>query len=121
MIQEAAERKSYFSMIIFSVGNLEDLIRLSPEKTAVSCEEIGDVLKKSLRRRADTVMYNQGRFFLILPETKKKDAPFVLDRMRENLNHYISACDFLRDRIQLETKILAYPEEAVELGKWLSQ
>jgi signal transduction histidine kinase len=121
MIQEAAERKSYFSMIIFSVRNLEEFIRLSPEKTAVSCEEMGDVLKKSLRRRADTVIYDKGRFFLILPETKKKDAPFVLDRMRENLNHYISTCDFLRDKIKLETKILAYPEDAVELGKWLSQ
>jgi signal transduction histidine kinase len=121
MIQEAAERKSYFSLIIFSVSNLEDFSRKSPERTDISLKEIEELLKKSLRRRGDTVMYNKGHFFLILPETKKNDAPFVLERMRENLRQYISNSDFLRDRIKLETKILSYPEEAVELGKWLSQ
>lgn len=121
MIQEAAERKSFFSVIIFSVLNLEDFSRESPERTDSSVKEMEDLLKKSLRRRADTVMYNRGHFFLILPETKKKDAPFVSDRMKENLKQYISNSDFLRDRIRLETRILSYPEEAVELGKWLSQ
>ena len=121
MIQEAAERKGCFSLIVFSVNNLADFSRESSEKTDISLKEMEDLLKKSLRRRGDTVMYNKGRFFLILPETKKKDAPFVLDRMRENLKQYISTSAFLKDRIGIETKILSYPEEAVELGKWLSQ
>lgn len=121
MIQEAAERKSCFSLIIFSVAQLEDISRESPERTEKAMEEMEDFLKKSLRRRGDTVMYNRGHFFLILPETKKKDAPFVLDRMRENLKQHISNSGFLRDKIKLETKILSYPEEAVELGKWLSR
>ncbi len=121
MIQEAAEKKSYFSLIIFSVRNLEEISQALPEKMDISLKEMEDVLKKSLRRRADTVMYNKGNYFLILPETKKKDAPFVLDRMREHLDQYISKTDFLRGRIEFETQILSYPEEAVELGKWLSQ
>jgi GGDEF domain-containing protein len=65
-------------------------------------------------------MYNQGRFYLILPETKQKDAPFVLERMKENLKQAISANDFIKDILTLETKILSYPEDAVELGKWLT-
>jgi PAS domain S-box-containing protein len=121
LIQEAAEKKGTFSLLIFYIRNLEDFSRESVERTEMSLKEMEDLLKKSLRRREDTVMYNEGRFFLILPETKKKDAPFVLDRMKENLKQYISNSDFLKDKIKLETKILSYPEEAVELGKWLSR
>jgi len=121
LIQEAAEKKGTFSLLIFYIRNLEDFSRESVERTEMSLKEMEDLLRKSLRRREDTVMYNEGRFFLILPETKKKDAPFVLDRMKENLKQYISNSDFLKDKIKLETKILSYPEEAVELGKWLSR
>jgi GGDEF domain-containing protein len=81
--------------------------------------EMARLLKKSLRRSADTVMYNHGRFYLILPETKKTDAPFVMQRMQENLRSYIEAERFLVGRLQLEPLILSYPEDAVELGKWL--
>ncbi len=121
MIQEAAEKKSTFSVIIFSVRNFEEISRALSGRIEISLKEMEDVLKKSLRRRADTVMYNKGNYYLILPETKKKDAPFVLARMREHLDQYISNTDFLSGKIDLETKILSYPEEAVELGKWLSQ
>jgi PAS domain S-box-containing protein len=121
LIQEAAEKKGTFSLLIFCIPNLADFSRESVERTEMSLKEMEDLLKKSLRRREDTVMYNHGRFFLILPETKKKDAPFVLNRMKENLKQYITNSSFLKDRIQLETRILSYPEEAVELGKWLSQ
>jgi hypothetical protein len=40
--------------------------------------------------------------------------------MKDILRQAISASDFLRDIITLETKILSYPEDAVELGKWLT-
>jgi GGDEF domain-containing protein len=65
-------------------------------------------------------MYDQGRFYLILPETKQKDAPFVLERMKDILRQAITASDFVKDLMTLETKILTYPEDAVELGKWLT-
>jgi signal transduction histidine kinase len=120
MIQEAAERKGYFSVLIFTVRDLEDFRRQSVEKSDAAWQEIQQLLKKSLRRSGDTVMYNQGNFYLVLPDTKKKDAPFVMERMKENLKRYIAANDLLRKRLQLETKILSYPEEAVELGKWLT-
>jgi signal transduction histidine kinase len=120
MIRDAAEEKGYFSLLIFSVLNLSVLEAEFPEKTAPAMDGIAELLKKSLRRRGDTVMYNLGRFFLILPETKKKDAPFVLERMKDILRSHIGASDFLNGRIELETQILSYPEEAVELGKWLT-
>ncbi|OGD38151.1 MAG: hypothetical protein A2V45_04785 [Candidatus Aminicenantes bacterium RBG_19FT_COMBO_58_17] len=120
MIQGAAERKGVFSLLVFTVRELDDLLQRSPEKTEAALKELDTVLKRSLRRRADTVMYNQGRFYLILPETKQKDAPFVLERMKENLKQAISANDFIKDILTLETKILSYPEDAVELGKWLT-
>jgi signal transduction histidine kinase len=120
MIEDAAERKGYFSLIIFSVKNVADLNRESPEKTETSLRDMEILLKKSLRRRGDKVMRDKGSFFLILPETKKKDAPFVLERMQENLRQYIPTSRFLRDRTDLEAEILSYPEEAVGLSKWLT-
>jgi signal transduction histidine kinase len=120
MIQEAADRKGVFSLLVFTVRELDDLLRRSPEKTESAMKELDQALKKSLRRRADTVMYNQGRFYLILPETKQKDAPFVLERMKENLKQAIAANDFIKDIMIPETEILSYPEDAVELGKRLT-
>jgi len=120
MIQEAADRKGVFSLIVFSVREMQDVLSRSAEKTEAGMMELEQVLKRSLRRRADTVMYNQGSFYLILPETKKKDAPFVLERMKENLKLAVEDSDFFRDALTLETKILSYPEDAVELGKWLA-
>ena len=119
MIQEAEDRKSSFSLLIFSVVNFEDFVRESAGETGRRMQEMETLLKSSLRRRGDAVMYDKGVFFLILPETKKKDAPFVCDRMKENLKQHIVQDGFLRERIKLETKILCYPEEAVELGKLL--
>ncbi len=120
MIREAAGRKGYFSVIIFSLTNLEEFCQESREKTDSAVAGIEDLLKRSLRRSGDSVLYNKGSFYLILPDTKKKDAPFVLERMRENLGQYIAANEFLKERVKLETRTLSYPEEAVELGKWLS-
>jgi len=120
MIQEAAERKGAFSLLVFTVRQMDALLRRSPEKTEEAMKELVQVLKRSLRRRADTVMYNQGRFYLILPETKQKDAPFVLERMKENLKQAILADDFIKDTLTLETEFLSYPEDAVELGKRLT-
>lgn len=119
MIQEAAERKGAFSLIVFTVREYPDLLRQSPEKTETAMKELAQVLRRSLRRRADTVMYNQGCFYLILPETKQKDAPFVLERMRENLKQAIAADDFVKDILTPETEILSYPEDAVDIGKRL--
>jgi signal transduction histidine kinase len=120
MIQEAADRKGVFSLIVFSVPEFTALLSRSPEKTESGMRGLELVLKKSLRRRADTVMYDQGRFYLILPETKSKDAPFVLGRMEENLKGAVASDEFLKDGLSLETQILSYPEDAVELGKWLA-
>lgn len=120
MIREAAGRKGYFSVLIFSLANLEEFSQESREKTERAVAEIENLLRKSLRRSGDSVLYDKGSFYLILPDTKKKDAPFVLERMRENLKQHIAANKFLKERARLETRILSYPEEAVELGKWLS-
>ena len=120
MIQDAAERKGVFSLLVFTARGLDVLRLRSPEKAERAMEELVQVLKRSLRRRADTVLYDQGRFFLILPETKKADAPFVLERMKENLKQAIAAADFLKDVLQLGTEFLSYPEDAVELGKRLA-
>ncbi|MDH7513175.1 MAG: PAS domain-containing sensor histidine kinase [Clostridiales bacterium] len=120
MIQEAAGRKGYFSVLIFSLANLEEFSQESREKTERAVAEIEDLLRNSLRRSGDSVLYDKGSFYLILPDTKKKDAPFVLERMRENVGQYIAANEFLKERTRLETRVLSYPEEAVELGKWVS-
>jgi hypothetical protein len=92
----------------------------SPDRVRAAMDNMEQLLKKSLRRRGDRVLSDHGCFFLLLPETKKKDAPFVLERMKENLRQFIQADDYLKSRIRLETKFLAFPEEAVELGKLLT-
>ena len=119
-IQEAADRKGVFSLIAFSIREMPGLWNRSPEKTEAAMKDLEQVLRSSLRRRADTVMRHQGRFYLILPETKKSDAPFVLKRMKENVKRAADAHAFLGDGLTLETEILSYPEDAVELGKRLA-
>ena len=120
MIQEAADRKGVFSLIVFTVPETAVLMSRSPEKTEESMKELEGVLKRSLRRRADTVMRKQGHFYLILPETKKSDAPFVLKRMKEQMSQAAVADPFLNNALNLETQVLSYPEDAVELGRWLA-
>ncbi|OGD19966.1 MAG: hypothetical protein A2W03_15945 [Candidatus Aminicenantes bacterium RBG_16_63_16] len=120
MIRDAAEAHGFFSVIVFSVPEFAVLEAKSSERATAAMRGLAEALKKSLRRRGDTVMRDKGVFYLVLPETGKKDAPFVLARMRESLDQRIAADEFLRGRTGLETRILAYPEEAVELGKWLS-
>jgi signal transduction histidine kinase len=119
MIQEAAERRGFFSVLVFTIREYDNLLRQSPEKTAAAMLELNEALKKSLRRRADTVMHDRGRFYLILPETKQKDAPFVLARMKESLKQAIAANEFVREVREFDTKVLSFPEDAVELGRWL--
>ncbi len=120
LIRDAAEANSRFSVIVFSVPEHAALQAESAEKTTAAMGGLAEALKRSLRRRADTVMRNNGTFYLILPETGKEDAPFVLARMLESLDQRVRADEFLKGRTRLETKVLAYPEEAVELGKWLT-
>jgi signal transduction histidine kinase len=120
MIQDAAERKGAFSFLVFTARGFDVLRQRSAEKTEQSMRELAQALKRSLRRRADTVMYDQGRFYLILPETKKSDTPFVLERMMENLKQAIAADDFIRGTLGIAAEILAYPDDAVELGKRLT-
>jgi signal transduction histidine kinase len=119
MIQEASEKRAVFSVLVFQVTNLAALNQESSDRTSAAMMEMALLLKKSLRRSADTVMYNHDRFYLILPDTKKTDAPFVMQRMKENLGRYIDSESFLAGRLQLGTHLLSYPEDAVELGKWL--
>jgi signal transduction histidine kinase len=120
MFQEAVDRNGAFSVLVFSVPEITGLTGESADRFRSAMKDLELLLKKSLRRRGDRVLYDQGCFYLLLPETKKKDAPFVLERMKENLRQFIEADDFLKSRIRLETKILSYPEEAVELGKWVT-
>jgi len=120
MIRDAAEAQGFFSVIVFSMPEFAVLEAESAERAAAAVRGLSEALKKSLRRRGDTVMRDKGDLYLVLPETRKKDAPFVLARMRESLDQRIAADEFLRGRTGLKTRILAYPEEAVELGKWLS-
>jgi signal transduction histidine kinase len=120
MILDADEKNGHFSLLVFCIPNLHVFEAESAERTAAAMREIADLLKRSLRRRGDTVMYDGDKFFLILPETKKKDAPFVLGRMRETLNQYVAGSDWLNGRLTFETEALSFPEEAVELDKWLA-
>ena len=117
LFQEAADRKGAFSLLVFSVPDVAGLMAESPGRIRAAMNDMEQLLKKSLRRRGDRVLRDQGRFFLLLPETKKKDAPFVLERMKEGLRQFIQADDFLKRRIRLETESLSFPEEAIELGK----
>jgi len=120
MIRDAAEANGVFSVIIFNLPGFGGLEAESPERTSAAMRELSEALTKSLRRRGDTVFCEKGTFYLMLPETRKNDAPFVLTRILKNLDECIAADGFLRGRTRLQTRILAYPEEAVELGKWLT-
>jgi anti-sigma regulatory factor (Ser/Thr protein kinase) len=120
MIRDAAEANGVFSVIIFNLPGFGGLEAESPERTSAAMRELSEALTRSLRRRGDTVVCEKGTFYLMLPDTRKDDAPFVLTRMLKTLDECIAANGFLRDRTRLETRILAYPEEAVELGKWLT-
>ncbi len=121
MIRDAAEVNGFFSVIVFNVSGFAGLEAEAPDRASEASRGLAEALKRSLRRRGDTVMSDHGTFYLILPETRKKDAPFVMARIRESLDQIVAADGFLKGRAGVETRILAYPEEAVELGKWLTE
>jgi hypothetical protein len=120
MIRDAAEANGFFSVIVFEMHEFDALEAESSLRAAASMQSLAGALRKSLRRRGDTVFCDGGTLYLMLPETRKKDAPFVLTRVLGCLEQNLGADDFLRGRARLETRILAYPEEAVELGRWLT-
>lgn len=120
MIRDAAEAKGAFSVIIFSLHGYDALEAESAERARAAAGAVASALKKALRRRADTVMWDRGTFYLILPETRKVDAPFVLTRMRDCAELCLAGDPYLKGRARLEARIVAYPEEAVELGRWLT-
>ena len=119
MIRDAAETNGFFSVIIFDLTGFDGLQAEDAERAAAAMPALAEALRKSLRRRGDSVVWDKGTLYLLLPETRKKDAPFVLARTKEGLDRCVAADDFLSGRTAFETRILAYPEEAVELGKWL--
>ncbi len=121
MIQESVEKKGFFSVLIFSLINWEALEQESEEKASQALDRIVKLLQKSLRRKGDTVMARAGRFFLFLPDTKKMDAPFVIERMKEILTEHIAGDTWLKGKIKLEARSFSFPEDAVELGKWLDR
>jgi len=121
MIQDAVEKKGELSVLVFSLRNWAALRGEADDKASLAMTTMVNLLKKSLRRRGDTVLAENGQFFLLLPDTKKKDAPYVLERMKEILNAHILSDAWLRDKTSLEASSFSFPEDAVELGKWLDQ
>ncbi|MDD5436716.1 MAG: hypothetical protein PHX20_04140 [Candidatus Omnitrophica bacterium] len=71
------------SMVAFKVEGLSDLL--------VSMIDLEELVRSSLRRRADFVISDGNMIFVVLHETEKEEAVSVAERIRSVLIDYIAA------------------------------
>jgi GGDEF domain-containing protein len=73
------------SIIVFQVRG--------PEGRDLAMSNLQQLVRASLRRRADFVINNEGSIFVVLHETEKEDAVAVAERIRSVLDDYLSTKD----------------------------
>jgi len=113
VIKEAEQEESYFSVIWISILNFKELIQESHEKAKEITKKFDEVIKNYLRSH-DIVVSDLGKIFLILPETKREGAIVVMKRTKKELKRYLSAQKVFEGKININTEVLSFPDEARE-------
>ncbi len=111
VIKEAMEKGSYFSLIIISILNLKELFQKSPIKAKEFFKELQDLVNNALREVNDIVVRTTGEILIILPYTKKDGAIPVLDRIKDELEVFISKGEDPRGKFDVVTGLVSYPED----------
>lgn len=119
-IEEANEKGSYFSVIMISILNYKELMQEFHEKANVASKEIEELIRGSLRS-TDIIVSDIGEILLILPGFKRKAAITALRRTMGKLKRYFSIHKDFKGMININTKIISFPDEAREEEDILSK
>jgi len=113
-IKEVADRNSNLALIsmrILDFGRLQKA--LGPDMTHSLLQEIEKVINESLRRKADTVVRDTGELIVILFDTTKDQAQFVLGRIDAVIRNFlINSRDEAVKITAFNYGISSYPNEA---------
>lgn len=120
-IKEAREKRSPFSVGMFSIMNFKELIFKSHEKIEEILPRLRKVIKNTLRRKSDIVVNDTGEILVILPHTKKDEAISILEITKEKLREFLLRGGDLKEKIDFTTAVISYPTEAKEEEEMLSK
>jgi signal transduction histidine kinase len=109
--QARADKTATLSVITFALQGFESLRReVGKEGAAEIMHQLGQIVKKNLRRQGDTLIQDTQALRIILPATRKQDARAVADRIRDTLEAYLLKIRW-SGRVSLECKIAGFPED----------
>jgi len=109
--QARADKTATLSVITFALQGFEGLRKeLGKEGAAEVMHQLGEIVKKNLRRQGDTLIQDPQALRIILPATRKQDARSVAERIRDTLEAYVSKFR-LNGPMSFDYKIASYPED----------
>lgn len=114
-IKKAKELNLPLSLLMVDMDNFKNYNdALGHQKGDEILSRIADILKDTSRKQDSVCRYGGEEFAIILPQTDKKSAYLIAERMRENVERY----PFFQEEIQLQHKltislgIATFPEDA---------
>ncbi|MFH1360548.1 MAG: ATP-binding protein [Candidatus Omnitrophota bacterium] len=110
-IKEAIRFRESLSLIVFEIANFLTVEKtLGKEKTQDVLAHFNDIIRKSLRRKADLVLKSTDAILMMLPLTTKENAPLVAGRMIKDIEEYL-ASQGLGSKIQIIAKMVTFPDD----------
>ena len=120
-LNKALDEEAPLSILVFEITNFDDIQKKMGKEIATSiADTLGDVLKNSLRRKADKAIKDCHSVLMILPDTTRDDALRVEGRLRHIFYDYLSK-NQLYDRVEIDCKIASFPEDGNTHKKLLSK
>jgi len=115
-LREAQEKECPLSLVVIRIKSIERLIKTYTDaQVCAILREIEGTIGRTLRRKTDIVSrYKYGEIIIaLLMDTAKKDAEFVKERMRQEIEAEMQVKGWPRD-IELFLDIVTYPDDAVD-------
>jgi len=131
-LREAQEKECPLSLVVIRIKNIEKLIKTYTNTQVFTIlREIEGLIGRTLRRKTDIVSrYKYGELIIaLLMDTAKKDAEFVKERIRQEIEAEMQIKGWPRD-IELFLDIVTYPNDAVDekdlinkvaMGLWMEE
>jgi signal transduction histidine kinase/GGDEF domain-containing protein len=115
-LREAQEKECPLSLVAIRIKNIEKLIKTYTNTQIFTIlREIEGLIGRTLRRKTDIVSrYKYGEIIIaLLMDTAKKDAVFVKERMRQEIEAEMNRRGWPRS-IELFLDIVTYPDDAMD-------
>jgi PAS domain S-box-containing protein len=110
-IKESSRQSASFSILRLAIERFEAVeASLGPARTTRIIQDFEKLIKKGLRRQADTTIKDARSIWMILPFTEKTEAHQVVDRVLKILEEHLSHAK-LKDTVGLTYRMASYPDD----------